>query len=136
MIPVQLRAPLKIPSANRNQLNQTVKHWVTFGPHFSESFAKSQLQSPDYAPSIWLVFEKMSHRASRNEFLEVPLKEEIQTACAENRDQVISVKRGGHCFGFSMENKSENWHDEPDIQSVSMRPAQGDGNPGGITMPD
>jgi len=46
---------------------------MTFGPHFSESFAKSQLQSPGYAPSIWLVFEKMSPRASRNEFLEVPI---------------------------------------------------------------
>jgi len=68
-----LRAPLKIPSANRNQLKQTVKHWMTFGPHFSESFAESQLQSPGYAPSIWLAFEKMSPRASRNEFLEVPL---------------------------------------------------------------
>jgi len=45
---------------------------MTFGPHFSESFAESQLQSPGYAPSIWLAFEKMSPRASRNEFLEVP----------------------------------------------------------------
>jgi len=68
------RAPLKIPSANRFQLKQIVKHWKTLGPHFSESFAKSQLQSPGYAPSIWLVFEKMSHRASRNEFLEVPMR--------------------------------------------------------------
>jgi len=68
-----IRAPLKIPSANRFQLKQTVKHGKAFGPHFSESFAKSQLQNPGYAPSIWLVFEKMSHRASRNEFLEVPI---------------------------------------------------------------
>jgi len=78
LVPAQsfrnIRAPLKIPSANRFQLKQTVKHWKAFGPHFSESFAKSQLQSPGYAPSIWLVFEKMSHRASRNELLEVPIK--------------------------------------------------------------
>jgi len=72
---LRLRAPLKIPSANRFQLEQIVKHWKTFGPHFSESFAKSLLQSLGYAPSIWLVFEKMSPRASRNEFLEVPLRE-------------------------------------------------------------
>jgi len=30
------------------------------------------LQSPGYVPSIWLVFEYMSHRVLRNEFLEEP----------------------------------------------------------------
>ena len=31
--------------------------------HFSESITKYQSQSPSYAPSMGLVFEKMSYRA-------------------------------------------------------------------------
>jgi len=69
-----LNAPLKIPSANRFLAMGLWARVQSGADHFSEACAKYQLQSPGCAPSIWLVFEKMSERDSRNGFLEVTLK--------------------------------------------------------------
>jgi len=71
---VHIWAPLKIPSANRFLVVKNGWRWKSFRSRFPEYFAKSQLQSTCYAPSIWLFFEKMSRRASRNGFLEVPIR--------------------------------------------------------------
>jgi hypothetical protein len=67
----------KTSFTNRRILESAFYQSDLLDAHFAESFTKSQLQSPSYAPSFrmlseWLAFDEMIHRASRNRFLEVP----------------------------------------------------------------
>ncbi len=57
--------------------NLQIKRHLYFGRKFTASFTISaeprQLQSSNYAPSIWLGFDEFLLRESHTGFLEVPL---------------------------------------------------------------